>query len=193
LAILAGIHSLLQHVQHQTVQPNDYRPDRCPSCGKSGLWAHGAYTRKSNRRGLNQSTDAPIRIPRFLCRDCRSTCSCLPEAIPPRRWYLWDVQQTVLYLLLGSTSLNRTATQVQPSRQTIKRWWRDLQARFIVDSAALRSRFAELGRFTGFQSFWQHCLDQMRLSRAMLYLHQCGTGLIMPIDHPTQFDHCPGY
>lgn len=176
--ILAGIHSLAQHVQHLSEHPDDYRPDRCPSCGKSGLWAHGAYTRKSNRRGLNQSTDAPLLIPRFLCPNCGSTCSCLPETIPPRRWYLWDVQQTVLYLLLGSTSLNRAASRVQPSRQTIKRWWRSLQRRFAMDSAALRSRFSKLGYFADFHSFWQNCLEQMQLSRAMLYLHRAG--LLIP-------------
>jgi len=63
---------------------------------------------------------------------------------------------------------------MQPSRQTIRRWWRTLQARFVVDSTALRSRFAELGYFVDFYSFWQHCLNQMRLSRAMLYLNQAG-------------------
>lgn len=136
--ILAGIHSLAQHLQHHCEHPDDYRPDRCPHCGKGGLWRHGSYIRQSNRRGLTLFTDSPIAIPRFLCANCGKTCSCLPETIPPRRWYLWDVQQTVLCLLLGSTSLNHAATQVQPSRQTIKRWWRSLQSRFEVDSAALR-------------------------------------------------------
>lgn len=177
MAILAGIESLVQHIHHLQTQPEDYRPECCPHCGKHGLWSHGSYTRQSDRRALERSTEAPILIPRFFCPACNLTCSCLPEAIPPRRWYLWDVQQSALFLLITSTSLNRVSTMLRPSRQTIKRWWHSLQARFAVDAAALRSRFAELGRFIDLDDFWLNCLKRMSLSRAMLYLHQAGVSI----------------
>lgn len=172
--ILAGIVSLVQHVRHLTIQPEDYRPDCCPHCGLKGLWNHGCYTRQSNRRGLEQATEEPIRIPRFRCSGCGRTCSCLPQAIPPRRWYLWDVQQLALYLLSSSDSLNRVSKQLRPSRQTLKRWWQHRQSRFDFDAAALRSRFADLGRCIDFDAFWLNCLNRMSLSHAMLYLHQSG-------------------
>ena len=33
--ILPGIHSLVQHLQHLQLQPEAYRPSRCPHCGKA--------------------------------------------------------------------------------------------------------------------------------------------------------------
>lgn len=177
MVILAGIRSLVQHVNQLQTQPDSYRPSRCPHCGKAGLWRHGSYQRQANRRGLAVTTDAPILIPRFLCRHCGVTCSCLPEAIPPRRWYLWEVQQLAVLLLLDSTSLNRVAQRLAPGRQTIKRWWQRLRSRFWADAAALRSRFAELGRYPHFESFWSNSLKQMPLSAAMCYLHHRGIAI----------------
>ncbi len=177
MSILAGILSLAQHVQHSQSYPEDYKPDRCPHCGLAGLWCHGTYLRQANRRGLEFGLDEPILIPRFLCRACHQTCSCLPEAIPPRRWYLWDLQQKVLLLILNACSLNHVATLVRPSRQTLKRWWQHLRSRFDVHSATLRHRDAELGRWIDLESFWHHCLQQMPLSRAMFYLHNDGVSI----------------
>lgn len=177
MPILAGIQSLVQHVQHFQSHPDDYRPDRCPHCGMGGLWHHGTYVRQSNRRGLQSSCIDPILIPRFLCQACHRTCSCLPEVIPPRRWYLWDLQQHALVLLLSACTLNRLATQLRPCRQTLKRWWQRLQSRFDLQASSLRSHFADLGRTLDFTSFWSTCLDQMPLSHAMLVLHREGVDI----------------
>jgi transposase-like protein len=176
--ILAGIESLMQHLVLLQIQPDSYRPDVCPHCGKQGLWHHGFYARQSGRRGLLHATDDPIPIPRFLCPECRRTCSCLPEPIPPRRWYLWDVQQRALELLLHGISLNQVARQLWPARATIKRWWQRFKDQFDVHASTLRSRFADLGRQVELAMFWSTCLADMPLSRAMHYLHQ--DGVVIP-------------
>ena len=172
--ILAGVQTLLQHHHHLHTQPEDYRPERCQQCGRSGLWCHGSYTRKANRRGLERDSEAPVLIPRYRCPACGSTCSCLPEAIPARRHYLWDIQQQVLLLLLNGLSLNQVAQRVVPSRHTIRRWWQRLRQRFALDASLLRSDFPDLGRATGFGPFWRACLAQMRLSEAMVVVHRFG-------------------
>jgi len=47
--ILRGIDDLAQHLTHTIISPDDYRPDRCPSCGKIGLWHHCRHYRQSDR------------------------------------------------------------------------------------------------------------------------------------------------
>ena len=173
--ILAGVQTLLQHVHHIHAQPEDYRPARCPQCGKRGLWCHGSYPRKANRRGLACETQAPVLIPRYRCPTCGGTCSSLPEAVPPRRHYLWEVQQQVVLLLLSGLSLNQVAQRLAPSRHTLRRWWQRLKQRFTLDASLLRSHCPALGRTTGFGSFWRACLARMRLSEAMRVLHRSGT------------------
>ncbi len=172
--ILAGITSLVQHVHHLKTQPEDYRPARCPHCGVGGLWHHGGYTRKANRRCLRRETDEPIVIPRFRCLPCRKTCSCLPEVIPPRRHYLWDIQQLALLLAVTGVSLNQVARWFRPSRHSLRRWWRRCQSCFSLQAFHLRSCFPTLGRSVGIRDFWLNCLSQMSLSQAMFQLHRCG-------------------
>jgi len=172
--ILAGITSLVQHIQHLKTQPEDYRPARCPHCGVGGLWHHGYYTRKASRRCLRRETDEAIVIPRFRCQPCRKTCSCLPEVIPPRRHYLWDIQQLALVLAVTGVSLNQAALWLRPSRHSLRRWWQRYQSYFPVHSFHLRSAFPALGRSLGIGRLWLSCLSQMPLSQAMLQLHRCG-------------------
>ena len=172
--ILPDITTLLQHVSQLRLYPEDYRPKRCAECGKKKLWDHGSYTRKSNRRSLTHETDEPIIIPRFICAACRKTCSTLPQAIPPHRHYLWDLQQVILSQLLRGYSLNEVAKQWPPSLNTIRGWWQHLQNRFTMDESCLRSRFAELGRTPSFTPFWSSCLAKMDLSSAMYHLNDMG-------------------
>src|SRR5687767_7978814 len=60
-------------------------------------------------------------------------CSVLPSCLPPRRWYLFSVQQAVLVLLLSGVSLRRCADIVGtlwgPARSTMRRWRLGLEAR----------------------------------------------------------------
>jgi hypothetical protein len=172
--IIPNIMTLLQHVFQLKIQPDNYRPQCCKSCGKNNLWCHGFYTRKSNRRSLKFETDEPILIPRFICSSCQTTCSSLPEIIPPHRHYLWALQQAVLLQLLNGVSLNQVSSQWSPSLNTIRRWWQQLKDQFTIDESFLRSRFAELGRSPGFTSFWLSCLAKMDLSSAMYHLNTMG-------------------
>lgn len=173
--IISGVGHLRQHIMTLQRSPEDYRPQRCPPCGMSGLHNHGFYIRKANRRSVEFETEEMIVIPRFRCPHCCVTCSSLPEVIPPRRHYLWCWQQRVLLQWLGGMSLNAIAKQLKPSRKTIKRWLDRLKSQFMLDTSALRSRFAELGRTNGFSEFWQTCLKQMSLASAMFHIHDSGT------------------
>ena len=85
--ILPNIFSLLQHIETLRKEPESYRPKRCPGCRHTTIWCHGCYTRKADEN----DTLNPVPIPRFYCPECDSTCSVLPECIPPRSWYLWKV------------------------------------------------------------------------------------------------------
>jgi len=172
--ILPNIMTLTQHIFQLSIQPEKYRPPCCQACGKNKLWNHGTYTRKSNRRSLKFETDDPIMIPRFICPACQTTCSTLPEVIPPHRHYLWALQQAILLQLLNGVSLNQVAREWSPSLNTIRRWWQQLKDQFTIDESFLRSRFAELGRFPGFTSFWSNCLAKMALSSAMYHLNTMG-------------------
>lgn len=157
-------------------EPDTFRPDNCPYCGYGLPWCHGCYYRKSDRENPANSTLNPIPIRRFRCRSkpCGRTCSVLPECIPPRRWYLWDVQQATLLLVLNGHSARSIAAELLPSRHTVKRWYQHLYARFATHSSHLRSRYSELGYHSTFESFWQICLTQYQLSKVMRYLNNIG-------------------
>lgn len=170
--IFAEIVSLRQHLQTIKIDLHRYTPDRCPHCGKAGLWRHGMYYRKPDRKPggvLN-----PIPIPRFYCSHCSHTCSTLPECLPPKRWYPWLFQQTVIMLLLSGVSFKASVKKVNASRSTARRWWSRLKARYHQHRQALVSRYPELGRTGGFVMFWQTCLAQIPLSQAMLHVAQTG-------------------
>lgn len=167
MPILAGLHTLGQHLAHLQSHAADYLPKQCPSCGRAGLWRHGSYTRKSDRdgHGLN-----PIPIPRFRCPCCRRTCSSLPQCIPPRRWYLWRVQELCLRLLLLGYSFHALSRQWPPSRPTLRRWWqpRASTRRGYPDGG--QSVPANAATAREFGDFWSHCLTRQLLSGAMLTL-----------------------
>jgi len=173
-SILTGIDTLEQHQCHLQQAPDDYRPPQCPSCGKAGLWRHGCYGRKADRGSPASRTLNPVPVPRFRCRHCRGTCSTLPECIPPRRWYLWSVQQAALQLLLTAVSLLAASARLVPSRKTLRRWWRGFRDGFAQHAGCLRARLPALGRTAGFGAFWQVCLTQLPLSRAMAWVRQDG-------------------
>lgn len=176
--ILSAIHTLEQHLSHLQSSPEDYRPAQCPSCGKPGLWHHGYYGRKADRENLTEHNLNPVPIPRFRCPHCRGTCSTLPECIPPRRWYLWKIQQAALVLMLTATSLLAASRQLGPSRKTLRRWRQRLKDCFADHAFCLRGRCPALGRAAGFESFWQACLERIPLSQAMVRVQQ--GGLAMP-------------
>jgi len=63
--ILPGINTIDQHRTHLSSNPEDYRPECCPYCGKSGLHGHGCYGRQSDREHGSRDSLNPVRIPRF--------------------------------------------------------------------------------------------------------------------------------
>jgi len=172
--ILPGIHTLEQHQRRLQVQPEDYRPERCPHCGKAGVWCHGTYSRKADREGRCDACLNPVPIPRFFCPHCQGTCSRLPQCLAPRRWYGWAVQQAVLAALVAGHSVRQVSRQLAPSRWTVARWWSWLRSCFPRHAASLRSRCAALGRHAGWCAFWGACLSLMPLSAAMWQVHQSG-------------------
>ena len=165
--MLPGIETLTQHQQCLQSDPDVYRPERCPHCGKAGLHRHGHYARNPPRGEGLAFLLGTVLILRFYCPQCRRTCSRLPACLSPRRQYWWRTQQAVVERLLAGASRRAVAAQEWPSRRTIGRWWRGLQRQFEVHALHLRSRFAELGRAPGWPGFWSLCLAQMRLSVAM--------------------------
>lgn len=173
--ILPGILSLVHHLQVIRKNPESYRPDKCPNCYKANLWCHGCYTRKADRRDMDDSL-GPIPNFRYFCSGCFMTCSVLPECTPPRSWYPWEVRQIIFLLLLAGTSINRAKAQnsSRACRQTICRWWRQFKERFPLYSFHLLSHFPWLGRYSGFTDFWRVCLEKLVLSRCMFILNSEG-------------------
>lgn len=171
--ILPGIECLKQHIKQLEEHPDSYRPSRCPSCGKAGLWCHGRYPRAPGRSPEDRHLNW-VFIPRFICPECRKTCSVLPECIPPRRWYLWAVQQMVLIWVLAGRSIRSVSRQAGPACSTVRRWRRWLDDRFVACAAGLRSLFAELGRYQDVRSFWKAVWRVMSLAKAMLYCYRYG-------------------
>ena len=172
--ILAGIHTLDQHLNTFITQPDDYRPPCCPHCEQGKLWAHGVYYR---RAGCESSSGCPAPIPRFLCSLCKHTCSTLPEYIPPRRWYHWLTQHLAFQLLLMGYSLlqvwNGLFDQLDtvPSQSTLYRWLCRWRQRFAVHRLHLLNAHPAFGYQPDFRRFWGAWLEDSRLSTAMLILH----------------------
>jgi hypothetical protein len=153
------------------------RPDNCPCCNHPFPWIHCSYTRKADRENNNFECLNPVHIYRFFCNGCKRTFSILPECIPPRRWYLWAIQQVACSLVIAGHSLRLIAKKLQPSRSTIRRWRTRFREMFNMHLFHLCSRFPELGRSAcSMTLFWEACLSQMSLARAMFWInHDKGT------------------
>lgn len=176
--IVPGIDTLAQHLKQLKEAPETYRPERCPHCGKAGVWCHGSYTRKSDRESPSDERLDPVPILRFYCRHCRRTCSALPECIPPRRWYLWSIQQAAMVLWLAGFSIARAAEQVLVSADTVWRWRSRLRAGFPEHGFHLRRHFAQWGFCQSAKALWRGVLAQISLSQAMRLLHH--SGVVVP-------------
>lgn len=176
--IVSGITTLLQHIETLFRTPEVYRPHQCPTCGRCGLWKHGYYFRKADRRPLSVDDRLPpIPIPRYLCSGCRHSCSRLPSCIAPHRWYGWLFQQQVLLFLLAAYSLHGCKVAFGVCRSTVRRWWSWLGSNASTFEFFLRSRFPEWGRFTDFEPFWIGALGNMPLSEMMARLDNDGVSV----------------
>ncbi len=172
--MLPEIETVAQHQEQLRDNPDSYRPECCPHCGKGGLQRHGHYERNAPRAEGMAFLLGSLFIPRFYCPKCHHTCSRLPACLSPRRQYWWAAQQAVLMRLMMGVSLRGVARQLWPSRRTIGRWWRWLKGRFDEHALHLRSRFPELGRAVDWKVFWSRCFECMNLCEAMGWLDRIG-------------------
>jgi transposase-like protein len=172
--ILPNFLSLFQYTFAINNTSEDNRPERCPYCGVSGLWCHGPYERKADRENSSDASLNPVLIQRYLCLTCRRTCSVLPECIPPRRWYLWEIQQKVLLLYLLGQSAYAIAKESSPSYKTIVRWFLRFNAQFRLHKDTLTIHFNALGQTSGIAEFWQVCFKKITLGSAMRLCHVAG-------------------
>lgn len=167
--IVGSIGCLAEHVIAVVSDAELYRPQACPHCRRAGVWRHGHYHRKADRRVGDESLN-PVPVLRFLCSACARTCSRLPACIAPRRWFDWVVQQAVLVLLLGGMSLHGCARRSGRDRRTVRRWRDWLHERGEQFALFLRSRWPELGRVADFASFWRNVIDELSLQQAVVWL-----------------------
>lgn len=172
--IVADILSLMQYTKSMEEEPERCRPDRCCNCGRANPCFHGCYPRKADRTNPHERTLNPILIQRCYCRGCRKTFSILPECIPRARWYLWEIQEMALALLLGGKSLRATARELAPSRRTLARWYNRFQEQYRLYKDALCNYFVDFARTVGFIDFWQTCLNTITLAKAMRLCHVAG-------------------
>jgi len=168
--IIPDIATLVQYIKLLSSHKNINQCSKCHNCGCYRLWKHGYYYRKSGRQ--------KIPIQRLKCSKCGHTCSVLPECMPPRRWYLWEVQQATLLMALNGESYRSIAAKTQPVRSTIARWIKQLKERTRVYADCLKSSYPNLGRFSEFKTFWQECFGLLPLSKIMLKLNN--SGVVMP-------------
>jgi transposase-like protein len=173
MSILPDIIELLQHLKNLSNDLNRYRPKYC-SCGRTGLWCHGYYKRKSDRHSNSANSLNPIPIPRFFCPHCKKTTSVLPECIAPHRWYMWHIQQAVLLQSLFKKSFYKTSRTFSISRSTCRRWWNRLKERYLLHGSTLRVYYPELSCCEDVNSFWLACFEKVSLSKAMLICNQAG-------------------
>jgi len=168
--ILPGIETLEQHQLQLQGDPDAYRPERCPFCGKGGMHHHGRYERNAPRSEGMAFSLGLLFILRFYCSKCHRTCSRLPACLSPRRQYWWRSQQAVLERLISGGTIHEVARLLWPSRRTIGRWWQWLAEGFDVHCLHLRSRFPVLGRAVDWKAFWSRCFERMSLGKAMGWL-----------------------
>lgn len=164
--ILADIISLSQHLEAIHNTPEQYKPNACPHCTYSNIWNHGSYTRKADR--LKEVGGKLIPILRFRCPSCNTTFSVLPECIPPRRWYLWVIQQTVLWCkFLGWSYDLLNEHFYSPTKGTISRWFQRMNDCFPQHHQGICSVHSVMGYFSNLAPFWLAWFKQNSLSSAM--------------------------
>lgn len=178
ILIFPEITTLKQYLfQIENSNSNIFDNIRCAHCGSTKLWKHGFYYRKADRyNNPNQSLN-PIPIQRFLCLSCKKTCSVLPECIPPKRWYLWEIQQIIFTLFLAGKTICAIAKESIPSRYTISRWINHFQQQFELYKSILCQQFFELGRSKDFTDFWLNCFKNISLAQAMRIFNVAGVNI----------------
>lgn len=158
---------------------------RCPTCRiLDALHIHGSYDRYPDRPVVVGKTPLnPLKILRYICKyvECKKTCSFLPECIPPRRWYIWKVQQNVIQRYLNGDTWDKINAATMVPVKTCKRWCKWLVAKhnnyaLILKNVAGNLKEALLDCANDTKQFWRICFTHTSLDRAMLLCHQAGVG-----------------
>ncbi len=172
--ILLNIASLVQYLAVLNSNSDQVRPKFCACCGRINLWRHACYERKPDHESSPGESLNPILIQRYYCPGCEKTFSVFPECIPPRRWYIWEVQQQVLMFFILGQSVYAIAKTSIPSYKTVQRWLLRFQEQFRLHKDTLCAHFGDLSRTSGFADFWQACLKKMTVGAAMRLCHVAG-------------------
>lgn len=172
--IIADIISLIQYIEVLKNKTEHNRLEECLCCGKANPRRHGSYPRKADHSNPGDASLNPIVVQRFLCLDCGKTCSELPECIPPRRWYLWEIQQIALALQLAGKSVRTIAQKIIPSRRTVSRWINRFKEQWLLHKDIFCNYFIDLGRTSSFADFWEVYFSQFSLAQAMRFCHTSG-------------------
>ncbi len=64
-SILIEGDTLKQYLDKLLSDPDSFRPEHCPYCGKGGLWHHGHYLRYPDRQTADHESLNPVPILRF--------------------------------------------------------------------------------------------------------------------------------
>ena len=130
----------IQEYMQEILDPDRYRPERCPQCqGACPLLAHGFYRRTL----VDVKYDGAIRVRRYLCLLCKRTVSLLPDFVLP--YLRFSIQVISLFLvsrLLHRRTLREAAgSACQPSTpyQRGQFWVRRFQQQAMALSTALAS------------------------------------------------------
>ena len=183
ILILPEITTLTQYLfQTENSKSDIFDNIRCVHCGCDKLWKHGWYYRKADRDNHATESLNPIPIQRFLCLSCKKTCSALPECIPPRRWYLWKIQQIIFALFLIGKTIYAIAKDSIPSRYTIRRWIINFKKQFELHKSVLCQHFVNLGRTKDFTDFWCRCFKDISLAQSMRICNVAGVSICTLID-----------
>jgi Domain of unknown function (DUF6431) len=172
--ILADILSLAQYLKTLREESDHCCLACCGHCGRAGPWHHGHYHRKADRSPSSNPPLNPIPIFRFFCPQCRRTSSALPECLPPRRWYLWEIQQAVFLGILMGKSLYAVAQSALPSRRTMSRWIQRFRQQFQRHQEVLRPHVLNPNLLQDFPDFWSAVLQLFSLGQAMRLCHAAG-------------------
>jgi len=173
--IVEGIKDLKTYLIFLKEKSQIFKPTSCLHCGLNVLWNHGVYFRKPDRNTSSENNVNPVPILRFICKSCKRTCSTLPECIPPKRWFLWDVQQCVLEDCFSEKSINSIHNKNEVSRHTINRWatWL-IEDKFAQFAYRLKTLVPWLGANAAPTAFWTACFSKISLSKAMLTVNNLG-------------------
>ena len=174
IRIIPGITSLSQHIEMLMVNTTLYRPPQCSQCACPTCWCHGVYHRKTSRDKRFDDADNPIPIPRFICKGCGITFSCLPECVPPKRWYSWAVQEDAFITLLEKLNFRSAAEKLLPGRSTLSRWWHSFEENHPIYADHLKNQQPDLGRQVNFRDFWKTALSSLSLASIMWFLYNHG-------------------